>query len=298
MKNIFFLHPGKANYPDINAYKDYFKGSFHVYDGMINDYENFQDKNNTILWCVMGFYPKKQDALYIIHDYRSLSVGRLNNLKDQIKKRFNHKPDLRIFLNERVMNKLSFSDKLPFCLLDMGVPEWIFNVNPHETISGNYCYIGEISYERKFDKLLDGFLNFHENESFILVGDAEDKILKRYKDYKNLIFTGKVPQSEALAIVKACDYAVCFIPDHEPYCYQTPTKLLEYLALDVNIIFNKSQSNLDCIKKSIMKNYSAKKIHFLENENNYLLLKKETPRSISSWNEVIKSSNIVSFICN
>lgn len=251
MKDVLFiLHTGKANYPDIDAYRNYFSEKYDVLDGTLDEYEKIDNKSSVILWCIMGFFSKKPEAKFIIHDYRSLSVGRFLVIKDKIKKLFNYKPDLRIFLNDTVRDVMGFVDEVPHTTLDMGVPEWIFNIQARTEIIGKYCYIGAMSYERQFDKVIDSFLkNKKEGDTFVLVGQPEQKLLEQYKSEKSLIFTGKVSQKEALEIVKSCEFAVCYFPYHRPHCYQTPTKLLEYAALGVNIICNDSPSNIRTLEK-------------------------------------------------
>ncbi len=246
MKSIFILHPGKANYPEIEAYKKYFAGQYKVEDGGIADYEALPNKSEIIVWCIMGFFPKSLKAKVVIHDYRSLSVGQMPALKDFVKRGLNSKPNIRIFQNDIMRAKMSFKDKVPSYLLPMGVPDFISNVSPHvdETLSSDFCYIGEMSYERGFDKMLDAFLTNASHSQLTLIGTPEDKILNKYGLNKCLNFIGRKSQQETLSIVKASKYAICFFPYHRPHCFQAPTKLLEYMALGVRIVCNDSPSNL------------------------------------------------------
>ena len=203
--NIFILHPGKANYPEIAAYRSYFSDTFIVKDGTTSQYKEIpeSEKEETILWCIMGFYPFKIKAKYVIHDYRSLSVGRLPKLKDRIKRLSNTKPDLRIFQNSLMEQVMGFNDEVPSTLLPMGVPDWIFDLTPDpELAKGTYCYIGEITQERGMDHVIEAFVkSMPLEQTLVLVGHPEKSIHEKFKDRKNIIFTGKVPQQEALKIV-------------------------------------------------------------------------------------------------
>ncbi|QLC77569.1 glycosyltransferase family 1 protein [Pseudomonas sp. LPB0260] len=243
--NIFILHPAKANYPEILAYKNFFCDKFDVFDGGVEQYKNFGEKDNTILWCIMGFYPRKLKAKYVIHDYRSLSVGRLSRLKDRIKKYVNVTPNLRVFQNELIENVMGFNDGVPSLLLPMGVPDWIFDLEPDPSLpKGTYCYIGEISRERGMDSVIDAFRkNISVDQTLVLVGSPDVSILEKNKGVKNIVFTGKLPQREALKVVLNCEYAISRIPSRYPYCYQAPTKYLEYAALGKTILCNQSPSN-------------------------------------------------------
>lgn len=296
-KIIYILHSGKAFYPDIDAYKDYFEPEYEVIDGTLSEYKKLKNKSNTILWCLMGFHHKNIKAEYVIHDYRSLSVGRFSILKDLIKRFFNIKPDLRIFLNEQVSNIMRFNDCTPSCYLDMGVPKWIFDIKPEADLKGTFCYIGEMSFERRFDKVIDSFLKNKKNsQTFVLVGNPQKELIEKYSGNDSLIFTGKLSQKEALKVVKTSDFSVCYIPYHRPYCFQTPTKLLEYAALGVDIICNDSPSNLMTLKKhsieamvtnsNIFEGLDLKKSKYLD------------PQSIKKleWTEVIRESGLEKFL--
>jgi glycosyltransferase involved in cell wall biosynthesis len=292
-ETLFIIRPGNANYPDITAYRNYFQDQYCVLDGTLEDYAILDNKQDVILWCIMGFFPKRPEAKFVIHDYRSLSVGRFRTVKDKIKRYLNCQPDLRIFLNHQVKAQMNFQDDIPSCLLDMGVPEWIFDIEPDQQIHGTYCYIGEMSEERKFDQVIDSFLaNRKPDETFVLVGEPEAAILEKYQRCEGVVFTGRVPQNKALSIVKACDYAVCYFPYHAPHCYQTPTKLLEYAALRMNIICNDSPSNLLTLKKlGISAHVTGRFIFDNEplcqtNYKNFLLLKQ------LEWSFVIKNSGV------
>lgn len=242
---IFILHPGKASYPEIAAYKSFFSSTYEVEDGTIADYAMVNNKKEIVLWCIMGYYPNKLPAKYVIHDYRSLSVGKLAKFKDFIKKKFSPLPDLRIFQNAAIQNIMGFNDKIPDIILPMGIPDWLLDMAPKsKTHSEKYCYIGVINKERRIDTVIKSFLkNTPVEEKFILVGPADKEILARFGKEPRLTFTGSVSQADATAIVSQCEYAICKIPEKYPYCYQMPTKFLEYASLDKIIICNDSASN-------------------------------------------------------
>ncbi|MFL9896892.1 glycosyltransferase family 1 protein [Paraburkholderia fungorum] len=246
---IYILHPGKANYPEIDAYTEYFKGnSCEVSSGTLEEYREIKDPGAYVLWCIMGFYPRKLTARYVIHDYRSLSVGSNSALKDRIKKAFHPRPDLRIFQNEQMCDLMGFQDDVDTIFLPMGVPDWIFATDAtlnHALPSGTYCYLGEITRERGFVGFLSDFLLARRgSDSLVLVGPVEKEIADAYRRSPGILFTGRLSQRDALAVVRNCEFAISTIPYTRPYNVQTPTKLLEYAALGKRIICNDSPSNL------------------------------------------------------
>ncbi|KWH28500.1 glycosyltransferase [Burkholderia cepacia] len=257
---VFILHPGKANYPEIAAYRSRLgTHGFEVFDGDLDAYARFPARDVCILWCIMGFYRALPPARFVIHDYRSLSVGRLAAVKDGVKRMLNVRPDLRIFQNEQMRDAMAFRDGVRALLLPMGVPDWIFDradagsdrVAPGSAdvapiVSGRFCYIGEMSRERGFHKVLAAYRDARRDESdtLVLVGQPEPEIHAEFVDTPGIRFVGRVPQPEALRIVRDSEYAVCFFPYHRPHCFQTPTKLLEYASLGKRIICNDAPSNV------------------------------------------------------
>lgn len=250
---VFILHPGKANYPEIAAYRDFLgPRGFDVHDGDASAYARFDGRHDCILWCIMGFYRALPPARFVIHDYRSLSVGRLAALKDTVKRAWNAKPALRIFQNERMRDAMAFRDGIPSLLLPMGVPDWIFGIANEPAgagPAGRFCYIGEMSRERGFHKVLAAYRAAPRTarDSLVLVGQPEPEIYEAFRHVEGLVFVGRVPQRDALKIVQRSDYAVCYFPYHRPHRFQTPTKLLEYAALGKKIICNDAPSNVDAI---------------------------------------------------
>lgn len=257
---VFILHPGKANYPEIAAYGSRLRThGFEVFDGDLDAYARFPDRNVCILWCIMGFYRALPPARFVIHDYRSLSVGRLAAVKDGVKRMLNVRPDLRIFQNEQMREAMGFRDGVRALLLPMGVPDWIFDpadagadvaapgrAGAAPTPYGRFCYIGEMSRERGFHKVLAAYRDARRDESdtLVLVGHPEPEIHAAFADTPGIRFVGRVPQPDALRIVRDSEYAVCFFPYHRPHCFQTPTKLLEYASLGKKIVCNDAPSNV------------------------------------------------------
>ncbi|MCA8239247.1 glycosyltransferase family 1 protein [Burkholderia sp. AU32262] len=246
---IYILHPGRAHYPEIDAYTMYFTArGFEVASGRPDDHARLAAPGDWILWCIMGFYPRALRARLVIHDYRSLSIGRLAPVKDWIKRHRQPTPDLRIFQNERLRDTLAFRDGAPACLLPMGVPDWIFAL-ANEPIpagpAGRFCYIGEMSVERRFDDVLRAYQQYRSSpaDTLVLVGEPDPRIRARFANVSGITFAGRLPQRDALCVVARSDYAVCYFPTHRPHCYQTPTKLLEYAALGKRILCNGSATH-------------------------------------------------------
>lgn len=255
-KSVFILHPGKAHYPEVPAYSSHLADwGFHVCSGTLDDLAHLPDRLNTILWTLMGFYHQAIPAACAIHDYRSLSVGRLAQLKDLAKRYLNTKPDLRIFQNDRQRQLMRFNDGIPSILLPMGVPNWIFGPEFSAPQAGDlvadFCYVGDMSRERHFDMVLKAFERRFANSGrkLLLIGQPEPQLHAQFRSVPGIHFAGRLPQPEALKLVASSRAAICYFPYHRPHCYQTPTKLLEYAALGKAVICNDAPANLECCKQ-------------------------------------------------
>ncbi|MFM0473459.1 glycosyltransferase [Paraburkholderia strydomiana] len=305
MYKIFLLHPGRANYPELVAYQDYYAArGVDVVAGTLSDYKALADKADFLVWAIMGFYPKQLASDFVIHDYRSLSVGGSAGLKDIAKRYLNARPNLRIFQNTRQQNIMKFNDDVPSVILPMGVPKWIFEVPqqpPDAEDIADFCYIGDMSFERGFHLVIEAFLeNFREvDASLLLVGKPEPRLYERYAGKRGLVFAGALPQREALGLVARSSIAVSYFPYHRPHCYQTPTKLLEYAALGKKILCNDSPSNVACCEDLHINSIITSSSIFTG--MTAATIETATPNQRANftqlaWDNVIEKSNINSYI--
>lgn len=243
---IIFIHDGKAHYPSVGANKAYFKDQYECLEMTYKQAKNQGNTDNDILWYMMGFYPKaKLPARLTIHDYKSLSIGRGKGVKDWLKARFNHKPDLRI-LKEGMEDIYCFTDGIPFVHQDIGVPDSILEYRNKQAAKPEYdfCYFGVMTRERSFDLVLESFLKkYGKSSSLLLMGNAENEIKERFGNHKNIIFTGTLPQQKVFENILNSRVVVCYFPNHYPHTIQTPTKLLESAALGARILANRQPMN-------------------------------------------------------
>lgn len=232
---ILFLRNEKSFLPEIDAYIQYFNkvDRFQAYDSskLLGEY-NINDFD--VIWEFKGFGGIKVNNQLLIHEYASLSTGKFPLIKNKLKVLLNHKPNLRIFLNENVKSGFPFHDNVDFCYRDMGINESFLIVDKAKK-EYEFVYVGLISKSRNIDQLLKSFTE-KNNGKLCLIGNIDDDIYNEYKDNKNLIFTGKVDYLEVPKIASKAIYGINFIPDKYPYNIQTSTKLLEYLALDLKVI--------------------------------------------------------------
>lgn len=235
MIKILFIRENKAFLPEIDAYIKYFNKfeDFSAYDSSKISGE-FNLNEFDVIWEFKGFGGINVKNQILVHEYASLSTGQFPLLKNKLKVKMNRKPQLRVFLNEKVKSGFRFNDHVDYCLRDMGLDESFLNVEK-EKKEFDFVYVGAVSKSRGIDKLLNIFTK-KNNGKLCLIGNVDNEIYMKYKNNKDLIFTGKVPYLEVPKIASKAIYGINYIPDQYPLNIQTSTKLLEYLALGLKVI--------------------------------------------------------------
>lgn len=231
MKKILMLSSGKAILPEINAYKKYIT-DYQIVDSRELDIIDFTEFD--LIWKFMGTDIFRKLDIPVIHEYASLSTGKFPKLKNEIKRVFNIKPKVRIFLNKNVKNEFGFNDKIPYIYRDMGIDECFFIKN--EKKNYDFVYVGSMSNDRGIVNILEKFTQDLKNSSLLMIGEPDKSIYEAYKKYSNIVFTGKLKYQDVPKIASQAEYAINYIPDKYPYNLQTSTKLLEYIAMNLKVI--------------------------------------------------------------
>ncbi|HIH0861713.1 TPA: hypothetical protein ACYHTD_003486, partial [Vibrio cholerae] len=189
MKKIALVTPSKAYLPELLAYQTYFSRKYEVEIVKVNDDLSSYD----ILWFFMGTNGRGlRDDQFIIHEYASLSKPPLSRAKNFLKKVFISKPDLRIFLNDRVRYEMNFKDAIPSVIRDMGVSTSFIKssikVNNHKW---DYIYVGAMDASRKLHIAIDKILKANPQAKIALVGEPNKNLEQRYDKY-SVDFIGRV----------------------------------------------------------------------------------------------------------
>ncbi|MEO6388714.1 MAG: hypothetical protein ABIT16_03350 [Croceibacterium sp.] len=237
---IRFVHEGKAAYPDVTAFRSYFQKDYLTLENSPEEVRAASDLDRAICWHIMGFYPRKLGSAISIHDYRSLSVGRLRRTKDLLKRWLNADPDLRLFQNDAMRRALGFPHDGRTFYLPMGVPQLFIDQRMSTPIkSTDFVYIGSLLPERRCELMLDSFVaRFGNRRRIDLYGPPNPDLERRYRTSNTITFHGLIAQDRLPAILNAARVGVCYFPLHYPHLLQTPTKLMEYGALGMRILAN------------------------------------------------------------
>lgn len=234
MKSICFVHTGKAQLPDLSAYKDYFASSYKVADSReLKGLEQYD-----ILWFFMGLHRYTPlTSQFVVHEYSSLSLPPFARLKDRIKVLCEKKPDLRVFQNEQQSELLNFHDGIPAVFRDMGVAEQFFDLTEAEKIY-DLVYVGAMDKTRRLEQAIDKLLKVKPDLSLVLAGRPEPYLVERYKNYPDIRFIGSIEYGAVPALLKQARFGLNYVPAEYPYHIQSSTKLLEYLAVGLPVIGN------------------------------------------------------------
>lgn len=299
MTKILFIRRPHVYLPEIAAYKSYLaKHHPLVKTFESTNLDKFDPMDYDVVWHFMG-QDMKGDGRYVVHEYNSLSTPPFVFLKNQVKKLINIKPDKRIFLNKTVFDVFSFKDDTPHCLRDMGVDEDFFQTKPAACPSYDFIYAGGLNRGDIIIQTLEHFANNMSDASIVLVGDAPKPLKARFKGNKNIIFKGRVPYSEVPILMSNARYGLNIMPDIKPFNIQTATKVLEYAAIGLPIVttsykwindFEANNKSAFFKIKPDLSNLSLKEL----DEFTFI-----TPNIEElSWDNIIKKSNIFSFLEN
>jgi len=298
---IYFIHEGKEAYPEIAAYRKFFADRFATQEVHPAEVDHLPDLATSICWFIMGFHRSRPKAALVVHDYRSLSIGRTAALKDLMKRFMNAKPDIRIFQNQDMQKALGVRDAVPTVFLPMGVPEFILDARLSERPrpTNDFCYIGVMSMERQSYLMIDSFLKrFGHHKTFHLYGAPEEKIVQKYQAYPNVIFMGRKTQPEVFHALQNVRVAVNYFPNHNPHKLQTPTKLLEYAALGLRILCNEQpQSRAVAAAHNLSCHWGAAQDMFasVPDDLNWMDNRAFDPHALL-WPAVIEKSGIAALI--
>lgn len=298
MRDICLIHPGNAYLPELEAYLRFFEKRCRITVSKQKDFP-LRHEVGRVLWCVMGLYPRRYQADFLVHDYRSLSTGRFPRIKNHIKKIVNQKPNLRIFLNENVASEFDFNDGVPHVYIDMGIHSHLCPRMPaqHKGFRYEFCYVGSVSYEREIDRLIQQFVETYPHKTLMLIGAYDPRIKHAFRTAENILFKGRCSLEETYMTVSQCEFGLCYLPNRYPYYFQTPTKLLEYAALGKKIIMNDVVSNIATQKKydinaHVVRDHELPDSSLLSDIKDNHDFKKERV----DWNHVVENSGITNYL--
>jgi glycosyltransferase involved in cell wall biosynthesis len=230
---IAFIHGGQSFLPEVDQYRHYFEGlGIHT---RALPYQSWRRETPVVdvEWIFMGRDTVKPSTAVRIHEYASTSTPPWRKPKDLWKKFTNIKPNYRLFLNNYVRQAFDFRDDIPWGYRDMGLGQ--LTEHPRDKLF-DFVYAGSLEREG-ISRLFGCFAKDRMKDMTLLVLSRADEALRRkYRSHANIIFKGPVPHAEVSGYLHKCCYGINYVPDVEPYNYQTSTKFLEYQQAGLGVI--------------------------------------------------------------
>ncbi|KAA1039309.1 glycosyltransferase family 4 protein [Macrococcus equipercicus] len=292
MINVALVHEGKAYLPEIAAYEKYLNKHPQFKAEVVSEVKPGMDYD--IVWKVMGFDPVKTKGAVLIHEYNTLTVGKNRAIKDVVKKLFNTKPNGRVYQSEFMKDFYNFKDKAPFIFREQGIDQSYFNVVSEKIY--DFVYIGSMDESRQLDAMFE-FFSKTPKWTLLLIGTPNEKLKAQYSSCENIIYTGRLEQSEIPAYASKARYGLNYVPDIYPFNEQISTKLLEYCALNLKIVTlpgrwvnnfeSSSQAKFFKVKKNLS-NLTA------ENLNQFDFITPDV-RNLE-WNKLLENSGLIPFL--
>ncbi len=297
-KHIHFLHRNKAYCPEIYAYKDILtERGFDI--NIFNNKSEISSNLPGIEWHIMGydFTSRQHKDSILIHEYHSVPVNKssaMSKLKLNIKRAFNKKPDLRIFLNEFVKSEFNFNDDVRFLYRDMGIQS-SFLSTAKSSKEYDFVYLGNMDSVRDVHSFVSHFNVAFPNKKLVLIGRISERIKGLIAENKNITAVGEIDHFKVPEYLAKSEYGINYIPNKYPFYNQTSTKLLEYCALDLKIISIKYKW-----VEEFMKSRNARFFLFDDfsefNESVFDFDYVTPDLSDLEWTKIIKKSGIINYL--
>ena len=170
-----------------------------------------------------------------IHEYTSLSVPPLARVKNQLKKRINVKPDMRVFQTEIVKNQFNFEDSVPYLFRGPGIGTHFYNAPQNLNKNFDFVYLGATDAVRETRYYLSILKENFKKFSLLIIGDAPEKLKSQFNT-NNVKFTGRLAYRQVPDFLVQARYGLNLMPDKYPFNIQPSLKLLEYCAMGLKVI--------------------------------------------------------------
>jgi len=235
MKKIAIVHKGNAYIPEATIYKTLLsKYGFQV-EYCKTDAELFENDYD-IVWHIMGTDVSsfgKKDR-FIIHEYLSLSVPPFARFKNQIKRRLNRLPDIRVFNGNTIETEFRFQDGVRHIIRNPGIGDHFFTQVFSER-KYDFVYVGAMNKSRSTPKFFDWICRALPESSVLAIG-SPPSVRNLAIRYPNIQFMGQVAHKDIPGMLKSAEYGLNLMPNLYPYHIQPAYKLIEYCAAGLKVV--------------------------------------------------------------
>jgi len=231
MKLAIYL-TGKAWLTEIEGYRDYFTSLGWAVELVPPKKKPITPPDIEWFFPGVGARRKFRDS-FLVHDYPGSTQGNFPKVKDWVKRHFNAQPNLRVFLDQKVRQRVNIQDDVPFCFRPVGVHRRFFEVAT-ESIQKEYdfIYVGTFSGRPEAQQAIEMLAHSKENWKILIVG-VEKQEGKRLNGVEYL---GKIPYQEVPQQLARARYGLVLMPNRYPYNNQEAIKFFEYSAAGLGIV--------------------------------------------------------------
>jgi len=300
MPSVALISPPGALAPEIPALATFLNGCPGFRATVHTPEEGLDPAEVDVVYRLMGLAPRwVPSPIPEVHDYASLSTGRLPRVKNALKRFGNRRPVLRSFLNPFVRAELGFTDDVPHIVRDMGVPpRFVQSRRAHwetpDASEFDLVYVGSLSPARGLRDMVENAVR--QNLTILLVGEPSPEIWRAFGRSSTVEFTGRVPQDDVPELCLRAWAGVSHVPDTYPFTHQTATKILEYCALGMPVVTNstawsrrfQADTGARFLTLDSWSDLSSDSVHGFE----YRL----PARPVPTWTEVFVEADIASAI--
>lgn len=232
--DIAIILTGHAYLPEAWAYADHLKRSGHSAQ-LVASPEAAGGADAAIAFNLRHQRKLHRLGIAAVHEYHSLSAGRLRMVKDVVKRWAAPRPRARIFTEPHIRPSLGFAEDVPTLLRPVGVDAAIFGCG-NRAPTHDIVYCGSIERQgvvRAMEQLAE------RGWRIIAFGNVPADVDRRRLATLDIDFAGPIGRDDVPEALSRARFGLNVTPDVAPFNIQTSVKTLEYAAAGLGIIANR-----------------------------------------------------------
>ena len=239
-KTVHFVHSGSAYLPELAAYRQELTRRGH--EVHVHSHPATVPDQADVVWWICGRVSRSHTRRLAhsqhVHEYASASVAPLAWLKDRVKQFTHPQPAHRVFQSEWLRQRVGLSDAVPYSLRDMGVPAHFLTAQALGEPEFDLVYLGEMSRLMQFVPALQAI--DEADLRLLLIGQIPPELDTVIGRLRHVHTTGRIAQEDVPAQLLRARAGLNLVPNVLPLSAQTSTKMLEYLAVGLPVVSNRS----------------------------------------------------------
>lgn len=239
-KTVHFVHGGSAYLPELAAYRTELTRRGH--EVHVHSQPATVPDSADVVWWICGRVSRSHSRRLArsqhVHEYASASVAPMAWLKDRVKEFSHPRPQHRVFQSEWLRQRMALTDAVPYSLRDMGVPAHFLTAQAQSEPEFDLVYLGEMSRLMQFVPALQAI--DEAGLRLLLIGQIPPELQKLIERLRHVHTTGRIAQDDVPAQLLRARAGLNLVPNVLPLSAQTSTKMLEYLAVGLPVVSNRS----------------------------------------------------------